>query len=112
MGLTATLLLVVGCTGGLADCRELPGNTPFFETVLECEAERAATISRHSTPQESIFGACVEFDTGLIGADAEIVWQLSEDGQLLVAVLPVEDEGPLLAAHLPQDEMAGRVIRK
>ncbi len=40
----AALLLVVGCSGNMAECRELPAPAPIYETFEECEAEKPISL--------------------------------------------------------------------
>lgn len=99
MSAAAILLMIVGCNGGAEDCRELPAPAPFYSSTESCEADNAKAVERHSDDFDYVFGACALFDEDLLGSDAEIVWDVSMEGGLVVAVEPLAGEGVFVLAR-------------
>lgn len=86
----AAFLLIIGCSDGLTQCRELPAPVPVFETVEDCHAElpRSFEGARGSYPQ--LFVECFEVDPMLAETDSEIVWDITADGRLTASVEPID----------------------
>lgn len=82
----AALLLLVGCTDGPAECRELPAPTPIYETLEACQAELQPAISRYVTRVPQVYGQCVEVDPAMEEADAELVWDVTASGTLVASI--------------------------
>lgn len=82
----AAVLLIVGCSGDLADCTELPAPAAIFETIEECAAERQPALRALAARAERIFGACIAVDPALEDEYAEIVWQVHPNGKLEATV--------------------------
>ncbi|MGY6707990.1 MAG: hypothetical protein ACXIVF_06650 [Rhizobiaceae bacterium] len=99
MNAAAVLLMIVGCNGGLEECRELPAPAPFYASIEDCEADDAFAKARHSDSFDHIFSACAPFDDGLIGGDAEIVWDVTPEDGLIVAVEPMSGEDVYVLAR-------------
>jgi hypothetical protein len=78
----AAFLLIVGCTGGTADCRELSAPTPVFETVEDCEDLRQPTIGAYASRYKRVLGVCVAVDPAEEDEDATIVWSITPAGRL------------------------------
>lgn len=92
MSAAAILLMIVGCNGGAEDCRELPAPAPFYSSIESCEADNALAATHHSANFDRIFAACAAVDADLVGHDVEIVWDVSMDEGLTVAVEPMSGE--------------------
>jgi hypothetical protein len=82
----AALLLIVGCSGDLAQCRELPAPATVFETMEECQAEYAPALRELSGEAPRIFGTCIALDPALEEDYAEVVWSVSAGGTLEASV--------------------------
>lgn len=82
----AAVLLIVGCSGDLADCTEFPAPATVFETVEQCAAERQPALRALSSRAERIFGTCIAVDPALEDDYAEIVWQVHPNGKLEASV--------------------------
>jgi hypothetical protein len=82
----AAVLLLIGCSDDMAQCRELPAPTAIFETTEECEAELNPAISGVTTTFPQVMGKCVSVDPSMEEEDAELVWNLQPDGTLYAAV--------------------------
>lgn len=81
----AALLLIIGCSNDLAECRELPAPVPVFETAEDCDIERALSIRTFADANPRIFASCVPVDPALEEQDAELVWDI-QDGKLIASI--------------------------
>jgi hypothetical protein len=68
----AALLLIVGCSADLADCRELPAPVPIFETAEECDAELPRAVAGYEGTRPHVVARCVAVDPAMEEADAEL----------------------------------------
>ena len=100
MGAAAILLMIVGCNGGVEDCRELPAPAPFDDSIEDCEADSKLAISQHTNEFDHVYGACAAFDADMVGMDAEIVWDVSFDQGLVVALEPIPGEEVYVLARV------------
>lgn len=82
----AALLLVIGCSGDLGDCRELPVDVPIFETREECQSELQAVRNKDIDAAPRVFATCVNVDPALVYDDAELVWDVTEPGRIEAAL--------------------------
>lgn len=82
----AALLLIVGCSGDLKACSELPAPTSIYETYEECEADLKPTLAAFAGTREKTFGQCVYVDPAMEEEDAELVWDIGADGKLHASV--------------------------
>jgi hypothetical protein len=82
----AALLLVIGCSQDLQQCQELPAPVPLYETVEECEAEVAPTLSVLTGQRPKIFAQCVTVDPALAEEDAVLEWDVLPDGTLYASL--------------------------
>lgn len=94
----AALLLIVGCSGDMKDCRELPAPTPIFETTQECDAELPVALRRLDGASERVLATCVFVDPAMEEEDAELVWDISPEGRLEASV---EASGTAVASLPP-----------
>lgn len=76
----AALLLIVGCSNGLDQCRELPTPVSVFETVEECAVERPLAIERLKQSNQRIFSRCLALDPALEDDYDQITWKVRPDG--------------------------------
>jgi len=95
----AAFLLIVGCSPDLAECREMPTPTAIYETVEDCEAERPAIAARHEEAAPRMFAQCFEVDPLLTETDAEIVWDVTSNGELSAWVEPYSPGEVLVASN-------------
>jgi hypothetical protein len=82
----AALLLIVGCSGDLSQCRELPAPVTVFETAEDCVATRALSLREMSGEAEHVMGTCIGLDPALEEDYAELVWSVTPDGKLDASV--------------------------
>jgi len=99
LGTAAILLMVVGCSGGLEDCREISVPAPHYISSRQCEQDMVDVINGKSDMFDHVFGACSYFDPDLLQFDVEIVWDVSILKGLEVALEPVIDEEIVLAGQ-------------
>lgn len=85
----AALLLIVGCSGNMAECRELPAPTPVYETFEECEAERPVSMRELENEAPRVMATCVYVDPALVYDDAVLEWDVTDDGKLTATLEPV-----------------------
>jgi hypothetical protein len=82
----AAVLLIVGCSGNLQECRELPAPTPIYETFEECEAELGPSLTLSRPQAAEVKATCVYVDPAMAEEDAQIVWDIDADGKLTASV--------------------------
>lgn len=108
MGTAAILLMVVGCSGGLEDCREIAVPAPHYISSRQCEQDMHDVIDGNAARFDHVFGACTYFDPDLLQSDIEIVWDVSILKGLEVDLEPVIDEEIVLAGQDGSSTLAYR----
>jgi hypothetical protein len=78
----AALLLVIGCSNGMVDCRELPTQVSVFETAAECTAERPFALIDVQGQAKHIIAKCLAVDPALEDDYDQILWNVRADGTL------------------------------
>jgi hypothetical protein len=91
----AALLLIVGCSGDLSQCRQMPAPVTVFETAEECADARPFALDDLAGRMPRIFGECLPVDPALEEEYAGIVWDVTPDGALHASV-EIADETPAL----------------
>lgn len=82
----AALLLIIGCSDDLAQCKEIPAPIPVYETVEECEGDLPIALRMITGTAQQIMAQCVVVDPALEEEDAELVWDINPDGTLYASV--------------------------
>lgn len=82
----AALLLIIGCSDNLSECKELPAPVPVYETVEECDANLGDAMKGYVNRHPQIFAQCVSVDPALEEEDVELVWDVRNDGTLHAAL--------------------------
>lgn len=100
----AALLLIVGCSQDLGECRELPAPVPVYETYEECDAALPASYDAQKNSAERVFARCIDVDPAMEEMDAELVWDITAEGMLVASVEPIDESGVLVASHVDRDE--------
>ena len=78
----AALLLVIGCSNTMADCRELQVPVSIFATADECTAERPFAMGDVQGQAQHIVARCLAVDPALEDDYDQIVWKVRADGNL------------------------------
>lgn len=91
----AALLLIVGCSGDLSECREMPAPVTVFESAEECANARPFTLDDMAGRMPRIFGKCLPVDPALEEEYGEIVWDVTPGGTL-DATVEIEGEKPAI----------------
>jgi len=91
----AALLLIVGCSGDLKECSELPAPVPVYETFEECEVDLRVSLAAAAGERDKVLGQCVYVDPAMEEEDAELVWDVTPDGALVASI---ETAPPAIAA--------------
>jgi len=86
----AAILLLVGCSGDLKSCTELPAPTAIYETEEECQADLKPALQGIAGKSPRTFGTCVYVDPASEEADATLVWDIRPDGTLYAAVETID----------------------
>ena len=82
----AAFMLLIACSDDLQACKEYPAPAVAYETVEQCQAELTPAIRTLSASEAKSFGKCVEIDPALIYEDAEIVWDVTQEGGIEVSL--------------------------
>jgi len=88
----AAFMLLIACSDNLQTCKEIPAPAVAYETVDQCEAELTPAVRTMSASQKKSFGKCVEIDPALFYEDAEIVWDVTQDGEIEVSLELINPE--------------------
>lgn len=82
----AALLLIVGCSNDLAECRELPAPAPIFETAGECMEALPRGIESFAGRYPRVIARCIDVDPALEEDYAELTWDVTKDGVLVASL--------------------------
>lgn len=83
----AALMLIIGCSPDLADCRELPAPVPVvFETAEECDTALPMALRHVDSDDARLFARCIDVDPALEEMDAELVWDVTPAEGLVASV--------------------------
>lgn len=99
----AAIMLLVGCSQGNLECRELEAPVVAFEAAEECRDMLRPSIAAARTGTRVVYGACAEVDPALFVEDATIEWDFTPKGALKVHVIIEDADLPVMVA-----EKAGR----
>ncbi|RWB04558.1 MAG: hypothetical protein EOQ39_01685 [Mesorhizobium sp.] len=78
----AALLLVIGCSNTMADCRELQVPVSIFATAEQCVVERPFVLGDVQGQADHIVAKCLAVDPVLEDDYDQIVWNVRADGTL------------------------------
>ncbi len=82
----AALLLVIGCSDDLSQCRELPAPVSIFETKEDCDQQLPGSLGAFTGQFEQLYAQCLSVDPAMEDEDTELVWEVHPDGTLFAAV--------------------------
>jgi len=97
----AALLLVIGCSNTMTDCRELSVPVSVFETFETCTAERPFALGDLQGQAPHIVGKCLAVDPALEDDYDQIAWNVRPDGTLDASL---EVSGMLIASNSARPE--------
>lgn len=78
----AALLLVIGCSNTMVECRELPVPVSVFASADQCVAERPFAMGDVQGQAQRIVAKCLPVDAALEDDYDQIVWAVRPDGTL------------------------------
>ncbi|MCV3207768.1 hypothetical protein OHD62_14080 [Mesorhizobium sp. YC-39] len=82
----AAVLLVIGCSNNMTECRELNVPVSVFETATECAAQRPFALADVQGQAARIVAKCLPVDPALEDEYDQIVWNVRPDGTLDASV--------------------------
>ncbi|WEX10035.1 hypothetical protein [Chelativorans sp. AA-79] len=88
----AFLLLIIGCSDDLNRCIELPAPAPAYADAETCESVLPSEMRSYAGQFPQILAKCVRFDAALEEGDAELVWHIEDNGDLIASVRPLPHE--------------------
>ena len=97
----AALLLLLGCSDDLSQCRELPAPTIFYQTKAACDRALPYSLGAFTGQFEQLYAQCLPVDPAMEDEDADLVWEVKPDGTLIVSVEPL---GAMVASNSPRTE--------
>jgi hypothetical protein len=102
----AAVLLIIGCSDDLSECRELPAPASVFETEQECDDALPNSLGAFTGQFEQLYAQCLPVDPAMDEEEAELVWEVHHDGTLVATVEAasterIESAGALVAAASP-----------
>ncbi len=98
----AAIMMLIGCTQGNVECKELPAPAVGFETTEECHALLQPSINDARGKYRIVYGKCAAIDPALYIEDATITWEITPSRQLDVQVTFDEPATPVLVAEQRQ----------
>ncbi len=102
----SALLLIVGCSDDLSQCRELPAPVSIFETREDCDRQLPGSLGAFTGQAEQLYAQCLPVDPAMEDEDAELVWKVHPDGTLIASIeaapaQQIEPTGELVALVRP-----------
>ncbi len=94
----AAIMMLVGCTQGNIECKELPAPAVGFETAEECHALLRPSLNDVKGRYKIVYGKCAAIDPALYIEDATITWAITPANELDVQVTFDDPAAPLLVA--------------
>ncbi|QPC85721.1 hypothetical protein GA830_02470 [Mesorhizobium sp. NBSH29] len=89
----AALLLIIGCSNDLGECKELPAPAPIFETAGECMEALPEGIATYAGRHPRVIARCIDVDPAMEEEYAELTWDVTKEGVLIANL-----ETPVLVA--------------
>ncbi|MCV9998658.1 hypothetical protein OE766_10400 [Pararhizobium sp. YC-54] len=94
----AAIMMLVGCTQGNVECKELPAPAVGFETAEECHALLQPSLNAARGKYKIVYGKCAAIDPALYIEDATITWEITPAKELDVQVTFDEPAPPVQVA--------------
>jgi hypothetical protein len=97
----AALLLIIGCSDDLSQCRELPAPASIFETREECDQQLPSSLGAFTGQFEQLYAQCVPVDPAMEEENADLVWEVHRDGTLTASIEALD---AMVASNSPGTE--------
>ncbi|WP_426229007.1 hypothetical protein [Pararhizobium sp. DWP3-4] len=94
----AAIMMLVGCTQGNVECKELPAPAVGFETAEDCQALLQPSLDEFRGKYKIVYGKCAAIDPALYIEDATITWAITPANELDVQVTFDQPAAPVLVA--------------
>ncbi len=95
----AAIMMLVGCSQGNIECKELPAPAVGFETAEECQELLRPSINEVRKGYKIVYGKCAEIDPALYIEDATITWDITPSNELDVQITFDEPASPVMVAE-------------
>jgi hypothetical protein len=95
----AAIMMLVGCSQGNLQCKELPAPAVGFETAEECHELLQPSINDIRGKYKVVYGKCAEIDPALYIEDATITWNITPANELDVQVTLDDPAVPMVVAQ-------------
>lgn len=95
----AAIMMLVGCSQGNVECKELPAPAVGFETAEECQQLLQPSINGVGGRYKIVYGKCAEIDPALYIEDATVTWDITPANELDVQVTFEDPAPPLVVAQ-------------
>ncbi|MBO0664007.1 hypothetical protein LQ948_15335 [Jiella sp. MQZ9-1] len=92
----AAFMLLVGCSGDISVCKEIPVPSPAYETVAACQQDLPLQIRLSNSSDSRVLGACKAVSEDVFQQSASLDWSVSRNGQLAITF---ETEPSLVASR-------------
>ena len=101
----AALLLIIGCSDDLSQCRELPAPVAVVRSRRRLQQELPNSLGAFTGQYGRLFARCVPVDPALEEEDAELTWDVRPDGTLVASVDAVPSDVMVASdSHRGQEE--------
>jgi hypothetical protein len=101
----AAIMMLVGCSQGNVECKELPAPAIGFETAEECQQLLQPSIKGAGGRYRIVYGKCAEIDPALYIEDATVTWDITPANELAVQVT-FDDPAPPIEVAQKADRKA------
>lgn len=106
----AAFMLLIACSNDLQVCTEYPAPAIAYETVEDCHQELRPAVRTMPASEPKLFGKCVEIDPALFYEDAEIVWDVTQSGELEVTLEVINPEMSIQSMASAETQRGDRVL--
>jgi len=96
----AALMLIVGCSDGMAQCDGLQDRMPLFETATACRAAIMDEIIAHVGARPYVLGHCIDVDPAIPATGWSVSWTVSAAGVIEASADPVRQGRDVVVASL------------
>ena len=105
----AAFMILIACNEDYQTCTEQPAPAVAYETLRQCEEELSPSVRMMTGNSDHALGKCIEIDPALFYEDVEIVWDVSANGEIEVALELINPE--MHMTNLARSETDGETRR-